>query len=289
MGVRRLGVSLIETLVAIAILAVLMGLLVGALQKARGAADRTVGMNNLRQIMIGLQQVVGDRGGRLPGWKSGEGYTIDSKAPLTAVCEVIAPEYSGRSQPLPPPDEFGLRSPKVFRNPADPSYAFHKADPDRTPGNTSFAANFAVFSDRRSLGDVSDGLSNTVAFAEHYARCGPAPQANFTSRLIWGQLSTNGVKSYNPSNRRASFADRYYDNVYPVTEGKVTRPSRRGATFQTAPSVLGCDPTVPQTPHAGGMLTALLDGSVRVTRSGIEPQAFWAAVTPAGGESVGLD
>lgn len=64
----------------------------------------------------------------------------------------------------------------------------------------------------------------------------------------------------------------------------MTRPSRPGVTFQAAPTVANCDPTVPQTPHAGGMVTALLDGSVRVTRSGAAPGVFWAAVTPAGGE-----
>jgi prepilin-type processing-associated H-X9-DG protein len=135
-----------------------------------------------------------------------------------------------------------------------------------------------------------DGLSNAIAFAEHYARCGPAPEpANFSVTLVFSGRKKNGVSGYNPVTRRASFADAYYENVVPVTEGKVTRPSRPGVTFQAAPTVPDCDPTIPQTPHAGGMVVAWLDGSVRITRPGIAPEVFWGAVTPAAGEEAVFD
>ncbi|WP_145233605.1 H-X9-DG-CTERM domain-containing protein [Urbifossiella limnaea] len=89
--------------------------------------------------------------------------------------------------------------------------------------------------------------------------------------------------------RRGSFADAYYGDVVPVTANGVTQPSRAGATFQVAPQVEDCDPNLPQTPHPGGMLVLLFDGSVRTVRGGIDPSAFWAAVTRDGGETTPLD
>ena len=59
-----------------------------------------------------------------------------------------------------------------------------------------------------------------------------------------------------------------------------------GKTFQLAPALESCDGSIPQTPHVGGMVTALADGSVRIIASTIAASVFWAAVTPAGGEAL---
>ena len=77
----------------------------------------------------------------------------------------------------------------------------------------------------------------------------------------------------------------------PVTSGfpPVTRSSTPGLTFQARPKLEDCNPLIPQTPHAGGMLVGLFDGSVRSISPRVGEEVFWGSVTPAGGEVVTLD
>src|SRR5579862_7989642 len=63
---RRSGFTLIELLVVISIIAVLMSLILPAVQSAREAGRRTQCLNNIRNLGLAMQNFASGRNGQLP-------------------------------------------------------------------------------------------------------------------------------------------------------------------------------------------------------------------------------
>jgi prepilin-type N-terminal cleavage/methylation domain-containing protein len=262
---RRDGFTLIELLVVFAIIAVLIGLLLPAVQRVREAAARTQSMNNLKQIMLATHNFGSDHNGRLPSVDGNPRSVNRNQSLFIAILPYIEQGTSYLNNWWANPRNGAPAIPTLI-SPADPTTG------DPTGGLCSYAANAQVFSLNPSLTRTfRDGTSNTIAFAEHYAHCDDTyffyP---FTDRFGFTQ-------------RRATFAD-------PDPHGDYTPADRPpGLTFQVAPALKKCWSLMAQTPHPGGMLAALGDGSVRVLAPDMSPDTYWAAVTPAGGEVLGPD
>jgi prepilin-type N-terminal cleavage/methylation domain-containing protein len=158
----------------------------------------------------------------------------------------------------------------------------------------------------------TDGLSNTVLFAEKYAQCTNALFANpaFSGGNYWAYAGTgtgdpSQIAGYNGSPLTPStgclpdtspvypvFALPFWDMPpSPLAANMISIGPGSKPLFQpqpyTGPASV-CDPRVVSTGHVA-MQAGLADGSVRSITSGVSGATWWAAVTPSGGETLGTD
>jgi prepilin-type N-terminal cleavage/methylation domain-containing protein len=287
---RWRGFTLIELLVVIAIIAILIGLLLPAVQKVREAAARTQSQNNLKQMTLALHNMASATEGALPAhyggpppqygntnwWQSGnaEGTTFYHLLPY------IEQQNTYNASKTTTWTWGGLggqgytgyylswtnqnRAVKTFYAPLDASNTFPNPQ-----DHSSYRVNGLAFSmpagnsghnwtGPRLPGSFRDGTSVTIFFAEGYA----SPSGN---NFWWTTHNDPGGQG----------------PVYWVPNDGVT-------TFS-----LGPPETAPwQTPNSftgNGIQVSLGDGSVRLVSPNITPTTWYAANHPTDGMPLGSD
>jgi prepilin-type processing-associated H-X9-DG protein len=120
------------------------------------------------------------------------------------------------------------------------------------------------------VGDISDGMSNTILLAEIAGR----PQVYRKGQPVAG-LTTEGAGWGDPLNGESWMAGSLFDGT------GATGPCVVNCTNQTTRGIYAF--------HSGGANVLLGDGSVHLLGSSISPSTFAGLVTRAGGEVLGSD
>jgi prepilin-type N-terminal cleavage/methylation domain-containing protein len=279
---KRSGFTLIELVGVVTVIAVLISLLVPAVQKVREAAAQTQTHNHLMQLALALH-AVNDATGQLPP-PTGKFGRIDATLHVHLLPYVEQDnlyEQIVDGLPLPQQQEIGV---PIYQCPQDPTSRSKPA------GTQNYAANLRAFDKTgvaqgkaglqkafqpTGLGGSSipdtftDGTSNTISFATMYSNCGGAGPVFFTNSCVTGSSPFFGCLA---NNLPASF-----QNV-------------PGQIFQNGPTDSNCNPDwTPQGYSIRGISVALFDGSVRVVYATISPATWAAACQPNDGIPLGAD
>jgi prepilin-type N-terminal cleavage/methylation domain-containing protein len=296
---RFSGFTLIELLVVIAIIAVLIGLLLPAVQKVRESANITQCANNEKQLILAVHAYADASNGRLPpsNFYQVVNPSTDNAAEGSALYAMLPFYEQGNlftacTQDIPKPGyqaaQFTPLSIHVC--PSDPTVdgGIGSVPPNYATGN--YALNLALFGANGTfnikgayspykIGNIPDGSSTTIGIVEA-SGCFPGfPAVDPVTGTTESYMTWTWPAYPN------TFGD-----YWPNPDQLPGQPNYTGlfAFPQINVNMMQADPNLSQSYHAI-MNVALMDGSVRNVSAAMSQKTWTNALNPADGQILGSD
>jgi prepilin-type N-terminal cleavage/methylation domain-containing protein len=319
---RRRGFTLIELLVVIAIIAILIGLLLPAVQKVRDAAARTQCINNLKQQGLALHSYH-DANNTLPeGQHTWTGRTLPPYEGCWSWLIYIAPYVEqgnvynqAKAWQYGPPNTYSWSNPacsnilKLYICPsdsrgvqkfvssgiADQALTCYLGNAGTVSAPTSTANGVLYMGSKIALPGITDGTSNTIMVGERP----PNSNLEFGWWMVAYGYDGRGNADCVMTSNDVAVANYFITNFSSGSNQPCNGTAAQKIGLQPGNPNVGCDAAHYWSFHSGGALFLMGDGSCRminysaaqaaVTTNGTTTTVFAALTTRAGGEVVTLD
>jgi prepilin-type N-terminal cleavage/methylation domain-containing protein/prepilin-type processing-associated H-X9-DG protein len=275
---RRGGFTLIELLVVIAIIAILIGLLLPAVQKVREAAARIKCQNNLKQLALAAH-TYHDANGGFPNSDPQQpriaSFTFTYNPSLFVTLMPFFEQgnlYSAYYATARPSNAVKAAVVPLMLCPSDVSQ----------PTYNSFGTDYGMTSYGGNAGNGPDALTNSV------------------NGMFFGQSKVKITEVTDDTSNTLLFGERFHKDRggYAIEQwGRWVYPSDRRDVLMTTGAPLNYDTQLPPgstaqrvaafgSGHSGGANFAFVDGSIHFLSSSIDLTAYQSLSTRNGGEVI---